>query len=94
MLDDPTHILDSPLKNHSIDLFLSGHPHGRPIDLVNIGFKTTLISLFSKSPDHELWGMENTKLYVYRGIGHYGFPFRLGVPTEHSVIKVSLNKSK
>ncbi|PSV38690.1 phosphodiesterase [Photobacterium sp. GB-27] len=94
MLHDPTHIRDIPTKSHSIDLFLSGHTHGGLIGLVSLGFKTTVISLLSKSPDHGLWGMENTKLYVHRGTGHYGFPFRLGVPTEHSVINVILNKSK
>ncbi|OBU28026.1 hypothetical protein AYY23_08320 [Photobacterium kishitanii] len=94
MLHDPTHLSDLPLMNHPIDLYLSGHTHGGLMGLVSLGLKTTVISLFSKSPDHGLWGIDNTKLYVHRGTGHYGFPFRLGVPTEHSVIKVKLKKSK
>ena len=94
MLHDPTHLSDLPLASHPTDLFLSGHTHGGLMGLVSLGLKTTVISLFSKSPDHGLWGRDNTKLYVHRGTGHYGFPFRLGVPTEHSVIKLTLKKSK
>lgn len=93
MLHDPTHILDLPTNSH-IDLFLSGHTHGGQIGLLSLGFKTTVLSLFSKSPDHGLWGLEKVKLYVHRGTGHYGFPFRLGVPAEHSVIKLTLNTSR
>jgi hypothetical protein len=27
-------------------------------------------------------------LYVHRGTGHYGFPLRLGVPAEESLLRV------
>jgi hypothetical protein len=27
-------------------------------------------------------------MYVHRGTGHYGFPLRLGVPSEQSVMRV------
>jgi uncharacterized protein len=27
-------------------------------------------------------------MYVHRGTGHYGFPLRLGVPAEESVMRV------
>jgi len=93
LLHDPSHVLNLP-TNNDIDLFLSGHTHGGQIGLLSLGFKTTILSLFSKSPDHGLWGINKTKLYVHRGTGHYGFPFRLGVPAEHSVIKLTLNTSK
>ena len=92
MIHDPAHILALPTTESDIDLFLSGHTHGGQIGLISLGLKTTLLSLFSKSPDHGLWGINNTKLYIHRGTGHYGFPFRLGVPTENSVIKVTLKK--
>ena len=28
------------------------------------------------------------RLYVHRGTGHYGFPLRLGVPAEQSLVNV------
>ena len=28
------------------------------------------------------------RLYVHRGTGHYGFPLRLGVPAEESLVRV------
>ena len=28
------------------------------------------------------------RLYVHRGTGHYGFPLRLGVPSEESLLQV------
>ena len=27
-------------------------------------------------------------MYVHRGTGHYGFPLRLGVPAEQSVMRI------
>jgi predicted MPP superfamily phosphohydrolase len=89
MLHDPAHILSLP--SNQIDLILSGHTHGGQIGLLSLGFKTTILSLFSKTPDHGLWGLGKIKLYVHRGTGHYGFPFRLGVPAEQSVIKLTLD---
>lgn len=72
------------------DLVLSGHTHGGQIGLVSLGGSWTALQLFVKMPDHGLWARGPDRLYVHRGTGHYGFPLRLGVPAEESVLKVHL----
>lgn len=72
------------------DLVLSGHTHGGQLGLVSLGGSWTALQLFVKMPDHGLWARGPDRLYVHRGTGHYGFPLRLGVPAEESVLKVHL----
>ncbi len=70
------------------DLVLSGHTHGGQVGLVSAGLPYTFMRLFTSSPDHGFWGRGTDRLYVHRGTGHYGFPVRLGVPAEESVLHV------
>jgi predicted MPP superfamily phosphohydrolase len=71
------------------DLVLSGHTHGGQVGLVSLGAAWTFLRLFgTKMPDHGLWARGRDRLYVHRGTGHYGFPLRLGVPSEESVLRV------
>jgi predicted MPP superfamily phosphohydrolase len=70
------------------DLVLSGHTHGGQVGFVSLGLPWTLMRLFAKIPDHGLWARGADKLYVHRGTGHYGFPLRLGVPAEESLLAV------
>jgi uncharacterized protein len=70
------------------DLVLSGHTHGGQVGFVSLGLPWTLMRLFAKIPDHGLWARGRDRLYVHRGTGHYGFPLRLGVPSEESVLHV------
>jgi predicted MPP superfamily phosphohydrolase len=71
------------------DLVLSGHTHGGQVGLVSLGLSWTFLRLFGrKLPDHGFWSRGKNRLYVHRGTGHYGFPLRLGVPSEESVIRV------
>jgi predicted MPP superfamily phosphohydrolase len=71
------------------DLVLSGHTHGGQVGLVSLGLPWTFISAFAKRfPDHGLWARGRDRLYVHRGTGHYGFPLRVGVPGEQSVLRV------
>jgi len=70
------------------DLVLSGHTHGGQLGLVTLGLPWTFLSLFPSLPDHGLWARGKDRLYVHRGTGHYGFPIRLGVPAEESVLFV------
>ncbi|WP_437940400.1 metallophosphoesterase [Sorangium sp. So ce341] len=72
------------------DLVLSGHTHGGQLGLVSLGGSWTALRLFVNMPDHGLWARGPDRLYVHRGTGHYGFPLRLGVPAEESVLKVHL----
>jgi predicted MPP superfamily phosphohydrolase len=71
------------------DLVLSGHTHGGQVGLVSLGLEWTFLRLFGlKLPDHGFWGRGRDRLYVHRGTGHYGFPLRLGVPSEESFVRV------
>jgi uncharacterized protein len=70
------------------DLVLSGHTHGGQLGLVSLGLPHTFLSLFTKIPDHGPWARGSDRLYVHRAQGHYGFPIRLGVPGEQSLLRV------
>jgi hypothetical protein len=67
---------------------LSGHTHGGQVGLLWLGLPHTMLSAFSSIPDHGLWSRGSDLLYVHRGTGHYGFPIRVGVPPEESVLHV------
>jgi predicted MPP superfamily phosphohydrolase len=71
------------------DLVLSGHTHGGQVGLVSLGLSWTFLRLFGlRIPDHGFWARGRDRMYVHRGTGHYGFPLRLGVPSEESVVRV------
>lgn len=70
------------------DLVLSGHTHGGQVGLVSLGLPYTMMRAFVRMPDHGLWARGTDRLYVHRGTGHYGFPLRLGVPSEESLLAV------
>ncbi len=70
------------------DLVLSGHTHGGQLGLLSLGLSSTAVSAFSSIPDHGLWARGQDRLYVHRGTGHYGFPLRIGVPAEQSLLNV------
>ncbi len=70
------------------DLVLSGHTHGGQLGLLLFGLPYTILSALTSIPDHGLWARGRDRLYVHRGTGHYGFPLRLGVPAEYSLLQV------
>lgn len=86
MLHDPGAFVHVP--DGEADLVFSGHTHGGQLGLVGIGLPYTVVSAFSKVPDHGLWALGRNRLYVHRGTGHYGFPLRIGVPGEESLVRV------
>lgn len=85
MLHDPLGFLHVPAGD--VDLTLSGHTHGGQVGLLSLGFDWTLLSR-SRWPDHGLFARGAGRLYVHRGTGFYGFPLRIGVPGEASVLEV------
>jgi predicted MPP superfamily phosphohydrolase len=91
LLHDPSAFRHLPAG--AADLVLSGHTHGGQVGFVSLGLTWTLLRLFSKSPDHGLWARGTDRLYVHRGTGHYGFPLRLGVPAEESLLRVHGRRS-
>jgi uncharacterized protein len=71
------------------DLVLAGHTHGGQLGLLSLGISWTVLRLFgNKIPDHGFWARGTDRLYIHRGTGHYGFPLRLGVPAEESLLRV------
>lgn len=73
------------------DLVLSGHTHGGQVGLLSLGSSWTFLRMFGiKIPDHGFWARGTDRMWVHRGTGHYGFPLRLGVPAEESVLRVHL----
>jgi predicted MPP superfamily phosphohydrolase len=86
MLHDPGAFRHVP--DGAADLVLSGHTHGGQLGLLWFGLKATVVSALTSLPDHGFWALGSNRLYVHRGTGHYGFPLRVGVPPEHSVLSV------
>lgn len=76
------------LPDGEADLVLSGHTHGGQLGLLVLGLPHTFVSAFTKIPDHGLWALGKNRLYVHRGTGHYGFPLRVGVPGEESLLRI------
>ena len=85
LLHDPLGFVDVP--KGEADLTLSGHTHGGQIGLVSLGFEWTVLAR-SRWPDHGLFGHGPNRLYVHRGTGFYGFPLRIGVPGEASLLEL------
>jgi predicted MPP superfamily phosphohydrolase len=86
MLHDPGAFKHLPAGEG--DLVLSGHTHGGQVGLVSLGLSWTFLSATTSIPDHGLWARGRDRLYVHRANGHYGYPIRLGVPAEESVLYV------
>jgi uncharacterized protein len=85
LLHDPSGFRHVPKGD--VDLTISGHTHGGQLGLLSLGLDWTVLSR-SPWPDHGLFGHGPNRLYVHRGIGFYGFPLRVGVPGEASVLEI------
>jgi predicted MPP superfamily phosphohydrolase len=74
--------------SHNIDLTLAGHTHGGQIVFAKVGNLIVCpAALFSKY----VWGLYkfgNSQMYVTRGIGTVGVPFRINCPPE--ITKITL----
>lgn len=86
LLHDPGGFKHLPVGQ--ADLVLSGHTHGGHVGLLSLGLNWTSIGAIARMPDHGFWGRNTDRLYVHRANGHYGFPLRVGVPSEESVLHV------
>ena len=86
LLHDPGGFKHLPVGQ--ADLVLSGHTHGGHVGLLSLGLDWTSIGAIARMPDHGFWGRGPDRLYVHRANGHYGFPLRVGVPAEESVLRV------
>ncbi len=85
LLHDPSAFHDLPKDD--VDLVLSGHTHGGQVGLLSLGLNWTVLSR-SRWPDHGHFAHGTSHLYVHRGTGFYGFPLRIGVPGEASLLEL------
>lgn len=69
------------------DLVLSGHLHGGQLGLFRVGGGWT-VPRIAGLPDHGLWARGRERMYVHRGNAHYGFPLRIGVPAEETIMSL------
>ena len=72
------------IAKYKADLMLSGHTHGGQVRLPFLG-AVVLPPLGKKYPEG-LFRYGETQLYVNRGIGTVGMPFRLNCPPEITVL--------
>lgn len=88
MSHDPSHWKSQVKKEYSdIDLTLSGHTHGMQFGIEVPGLKWSPIQYIYKEWAG-LYEEDNMKLYVNRGFGFLGYPGRVGVLPEITVIEL------
>ncbi len=86
---DPTHFDEEVKKLYpAIDITFSGHTHGAQMGIETGGFKWSPISLrYSKWAG--LYQEDNQYLYVNRGYGFLGYPGRIGIWPEITVMTLT-----
>jgi len=89
MSHDPSHWDGEVLKKYpDIDLTLSGHTHGMQFGVELPGFRWSPIQYVYKQWAG-LYESGNQKLYVNRGFGFIGYPGRVGILPEITVIELA-----
>ncbi len=87
MSHDPTHWDEQVLNYTNIDLTLAGHTHGAQFGIEIPGWRWSPVNLRYKR-----WGGLYTEgkqhIYVNTGLGFIGFPGRVGMPPEITVIEL------
>jgi predicted MPP superfamily phosphohydrolase len=88
---DPSHWdvqVSQEQKYNDIDLTLSGHTHGMQFGIEIPGFKWSPVQYIYKHWAG-LYKQDNQYLYVNRGLGFLGYPGRLGIWPEITVIELT-----
>ena len=89
MSHDPSHWEAEVVTEYpDIDLVLSGHTHGMQFGVEIPGFKWSPVQYFYKQWAG-LYKKEKQKLYVNRGYGFIGYPGRVGILPEITVIELA-----
>lgn len=84
---DPSHFDEKIAGKTTISLTLSGHTHGMQFGIERFGIKWSPVS-FKYSKWAGLYRVSNQFLYVNRGFGYLGFPGRVGIYPEITLIKL------
>ncbi len=86
---DPSHWEEEVQKAYKdIDLTLSGHTHGMQFGVEVPGFKWSPVQYMYRYWAG-LYGNDQQKLYVNRGFGFIGYPGRVGILPEITVIELA-----
>ena len=89
MSHDPSHWNAEVTKKYAdIDLTLSGHTHGMQFGVEIPGIRWSPVKYFYKQWAG-LYEINKQKLYVNRGFGFIGYPGRVGILPEITVIELS-----
>ncbi len=70
-------------RGHVVDLMISGHTHGGQVRLPLIG--ATVLPSGGRKYVEGLFRLQRMQLYVNRGLGTTGLPFRLNCPPEITI---------
>jgi len=85
---DPSHWDEEVLTGTDIDITFSGHTHGMQFGIERAGIKWSPIQY-----KYPRWGglyrHNKQYLYVNRGFGYHGFPGRIGMPPEITVVELT-----
>ena len=88
MSHDPSHWDAQVLDATDIDLTFSGHTHGMQFGIERAGIKWSPVQY-----KYPRWGglyrESKQYLYVNRGFGYIGFPGRIGMPPEITVVELA-----
>ena len=88
MSHDPSHWEGQVIPDYSdVDLMLSGHTHGMQFGVQIPGFKWSPVQYLYKQWNG-LYENEKQKLYVNPGFGFIGYPGRVGILPEITVIEL------
>ena len=87
MSHDPSHWDAQVIKDTDIDLTLSGHTHGMQFG-INLGKLKWSPSKYKYPRWAGLYQEGKQYLYVNRGFGYIGFPGRVGMPPEITVLEL------
>jgi hypothetical protein len=90
MSHDPTHWDEEIINHKGIDLTLSGHTHGMQYGIILPFLKWSPVK-YRYPKWYGLYEFEHQKLYVNRGLGYIGFPGRVGIPPEITLITINNN---
>ena len=88
---DPTHWRAEVLQHPELTLMLAGHTHGAQLGIDAFGVKWSPSQWIFKEWDG-LYQEAGQFLFINRGLGYVGIPFRLGMHPEITVITLKTKK--